>query len=81
MEVRQEEELVLIRTEHNGIPTYIITSLVEVSEYGGSNANFIVTGMSDIFENQNSKFYMEKADCEKKAISWAHDGTSANFRY
>ena len=38
-------------------------------------------GMNNIFENQKSKFYMEKSDCEKKTISCTEDGARANFRY
>ena len=48
---REEDELVLIQTEPNGIPTYIILSLVEVSEYGSSNADCFVKGMDDISKN------------------------------
>ena len=38
-------------------------------------------GMNNIFENQKSKFYMEKCNCEKKTISCTEDRASANFRY
>ena len=62
----EEDELVLIRTEPNGIPTYIILSLVEVSECSSSNADCFVKGMDDISENWKSTFYTEKANCEKK---------------
>ena len=48
---REEDELVLIQTEPNGIPTYIILSLVEVSEYSSSNADCFVKGMDDISKN------------------------------
>ena len=77
----QEKELVLMRTERNGIPTWIIASLVKVPEFGRSKANSIATGMNNIFENQKNKFYMEKANCEKKTISYTEDGANANFRY
>ena len=48
---REENELVLIQTEPNGIPTYIILSLVEVSEYSSSNGDCFVKGMDDISKN------------------------------
>ena len=48
---REEDELVLIQTEPNGIPTYIILSLVEVSEYSNSNGDCFVKGMDDISKN------------------------------
>ena len=47
----REDELVLIKTEPNGIPTYIILSLVEVSEYSSSNGDYFVKGMDDISKN------------------------------
>ena len=41
-QIGQEKKLVLMRTERNGIPTCIIASLVEVSEYRSANAYTIV---------------------------------------
>ena len=79
---REEDKLVLIRTESNGIPTYIILSLVQVSEYSSSNADCFVKGMDDISENYKSTSYTEKANCEKKTVSCnTDDRASANFRY
>ena len=37
----KEKELVLIRCERNGIPTYMVLSLLEMQQFGGSNANAI----------------------------------------
>ena len=48
---RDVDELVLIQTEPNGIPMYIILSLVEVSEYSSSNGDCFVKGMDDISKN------------------------------
>ena len=48
---RKEDELVLIKTELSGIPTYIILSLVKVSEYNSCNGDYFVKGMDDISKN------------------------------
>ena len=35
----KEKELVLVRTERNGLPVYIVASLLEMSRFGGGGAD------------------------------------------
>ena len=41
---KSEKEIVLVRTERNGIPVYIAASLPEMERFGGGNADSIVNG-------------------------------------
>jgi hypothetical protein len=41
---KAEKELVFIRMERNGIPVYIVASLLEMEKFSGGNANTIVKG-------------------------------------
>lgn len=46
----KEKELVLVRCERNGIPTYMVLSLLEMQEFGGVGADAIVRGINSLFE-------------------------------
>ena len=40
-----EKEMIMVRVERNGIPCYIMISLLEMSQYGGVDANSIKKGI------------------------------------
>ena len=44
-----EKELIMVRVERNGIPSYLVLSLLEMSTYGGVDADFIKKGIDSIF--------------------------------
>ena len=46
---KDEKELVLIRTLRNGIPMYFVVSLLEMSAFGGANADYIKSAIDSIF--------------------------------
>ena len=74
---KAEKELVLIRTERNGIPVYIVASLLEMEKFGGGNANAIVKGINSLF-NESGPYRMSPEDYEGKLVSSTADGASVN---
>ena len=54
----KEKELILLRTQRNGHPEYLVISLLEMSRFGGATANAIIDGINSIFQDKKSKFYM-----------------------
>lgn len=77
--IGREKELVLVKTERNGIPTYIVASLLEVADFGGADANSITKGLNSVFEKGDSFFKMDKEDYRNKLVSCIADGASVNF--
>ena len=71
------KELVLIRTERNGIPIYIVASLLEMEKFGGGNADAIVKGIKSVFEKP-APFGMSPNQFQGKLISCTADGASVN---
>ena len=58
-----------------GVPTYIVTALLQMSEYGGSNAQAIKDGIDSIFNEGE----LEIEDFVHKMIAATSDGASVNF--
>ena len=75
----KEKELVLIRTERNGVPVYLVASLLEVSRFGGGDAKSIVAGINSVFQKDGTPLWMDKDTYSKKVISCTADGASVNF--
>eukprot|EP00795_Rhopilema_esculentum_P007386 gene7386-13135_t len=50
----EEKELILIRCERNGIPTYMVLSPLGIQEFGGSNADDIKEALDKITVNLSS---------------------------
>lgn len=73
-----EKELVMVRFERNGIPCYLIVSLLEMSEYGGVDANSIKMGIDSIFNEENGVFKLSEDDYKNKLVSATTDGASVN---
>ena len=71
--MKSEKELVMVRTERNGIPVYLVASLLEMSEYGGTGANSIKEGIDDTFLS------LEDDQYQFSCISSTADGASVNF--
>lgn len=53
---KAEKELVLIRTERNGTPVYIVASLLEMEKFGGGNANAIVIHYYELPKIHGTRF-------------------------
>ncbi|XP_065640532.1 zinc finger protein 862-like [Hydra vulgaris] len=75
----KEKELVLVRTDNNGVPIYMVTELLDMSLFGGSNSNSVTIGINSIFESDKSLFKLSTEDYTNKVICATADGASVNF--
>lgn len=83
-----EKELILVRTERNGIPVYFVVSLLEMANLGGSTADSIKKAIDSVFSNGSEdddendaqdKGPMPLIDYNTKVVSATADGASVNF--
>nr|XP_047135793.1 uncharacterized protein LOC124812788 [Hydra vulgaris] len=75
----KEKELVLVRTERNGISIYMVTELLEMSRFYGSDSNSVTAGINSVFESDNSFFKISTEDYIKKLVSATADNPNVNF--
>ena len=69
----------MVRVETNGIPCYLIISLLEMSEYwGGVDANSIKMGINSIFNEENGIIKLSEDNYKNMLVSATTDGTSVN---
>jgi hypothetical protein len=73
-----EKELVMVRVERNGIPCYLIVSLLEMSEYGDVDANSIKMGINSIFNEENGVIKLSEDNYKNMLVSATTDGASVN---
>ena len=73
----KEKELALVRCKRNGIPTYIVLSLLEMENFGGVNADSIVKGINSLFERKSS-FELEEDRYRNVVVSATADGACVN---
>ena len=79
-----EKELVLVRTERNGIPVYFVVSLLEIADLGGANANSIKAPIDSVFvcgneDDENSvRGPIPLSDYNTKVVSATADGANVN---
>ena len=74
--VKDEKELVLVRTERNGVPVYFVASILEMSQYGGTDADSIKKAIDDVFVE---KLFLDEDQYIYSMISSTADGASVNF--
>jgi len=60
-----------------GIPIYMVASLLEMSDWGGTDATSLKKGIDSIFNTGN--FEMSPGDYRTKLVSVTSDGASVNF--
>nr|XP_047143305.1 zinc finger protein 862-like [Hydra vulgaris] len=75
----KEKVLVLVRTGRNEIPIYMVTELLDMSLFGGSDSNSLTTGINSVFESDKSLFRLSKEHYTNKVICATADGASVNF--
>ena len=73
-----EKEMILLRVERNGIPCYLIVSLLEMSRYGGVDADSIKKGIDSIFDEKNGVIKLQAKAYATKMVSATTDGASVN---
>ena len=72
---RSEKELILTRVERGGLPCYFVTSLVEMADHGGTDADSIKKGIDYAFKTEMG---LPEHVYEKHVVSATSDGASVN---
>ena len=62
----EKKELVLLRTEKEGVPVYLVASLLEMADFGGTGAHFLKNLLDSVF---NDTWNVMLADYETKLVS------------
>ena len=63
----EKKELVLLRTEKEGVvPVYLVASLLEMADFGGTGAHFLKNVLDSVF---NDTWNVLLADYETKLVS------------
>ncbi|XP_065678256.1 zinc finger protein 862-like [Hydra vulgaris] len=75
---KDEKESVLVRVERDGIPAYLVVSLLEMNNLGGVNANTIKKAIDSIF-NQSGNIPLTADAYKNKLVSATSDGASVNL--
>ena len=73
---KKEKELILVRTERKGMPVYFVSSLLEMADYGGANANSIKKAIDQVF---CEKMHLDEESYLKSMVAATADGASVNF--
>ena len=68
----EEKELALLRIEKEGIPVYLVASLLEMADFGGTNAH----PLKNVFNDTEN---VPLADCETKLVTATSLGANVNL--
>ena len=73
---KSDKEMVMVRFERNGLPCYIVASLLEMEDFGGTGAESLYNGINGIFAVNGT---LPLDDYRTKLVSCTADGASVNF--
>ena len=73
---KSDKEMVMVRFERNGLPCYIVASLLEMDDFGGTGAEPLYNGINSIFSVNGT---LPLDDYRTKLVSCTADGASVNF--
>lgn len=76
---QEDKELMLTRIVRNGAPLYLLVDLLNMSEYGGTDANSIKEAIDSIFDETNGSIKLTEEEYRRKIISATADGASVNM--
>ena len=81
---KDEKELVLVRIERSGVPTYLVVALLEMKSFGGTGADSLKTALDSLFgeadeENNQTAGNIPLPDCMTKLVSATADGANVNL--
>ena len=76
---KDDKELLLTRITRNGSPLYLMVDLLNMSEFGGTDANSIKEAMDSVFDEENGAIKISSEDYMRKLISATADGASVNM--
>lgn len=73
-----EKELILTRVEKNGLPCYLVFSLLEMSNFGGGGADALKLGVDTVFNSEEAMVKLSEEQYTNKMVSATSDGASVN---
>ena len=73
-----EKELILARVEHNGKPCYFVLSLLEMTNFGGGNADSLKLGVDSVFNAESGTIKFTENEYTCKLVSATSDGARVN---
>ena len=73
---KSDKEMVVVRFECNGLPCYIVASLLEMDDFGGTGTEPLYNGINSIF-SVNATLPLD--DYCRKLVNCTADGASVNF--
>ena len=76
---KEDKELLFARVVKNGSPTYMLLTLLNMSEYGGTDANSIKSAIDGVFDAECGDIKLTEGEYRRKLISSTADGASVNF--
>ena len=79
VKTNNEKELVLVRTVREGIPIYVVVSLLEMWERGGTDADSIKEAIDSVFDDEDGNIPMDGQKYHDKLVSATADGANVNI--
>ena len=73
---KSDKELVLCRVGRNGVPTYFVLGLMQMGDYGGTDAQSLKKAIDYVFQG---RMCLSDEDYRLKFVSATADGASVNF--
>ena len=70
-----DKELIFVRVERGGVPTYYCIGMEDLASYGGANANGVKGAHDQVFKNMN----VHQSIYTNGMVSCTADGASVNF--
>ena len=75
-ETNDKKELVLLRIEKEGVPVYLVASLSEMADFGGTDAHSLKNALDNVFNDTEN---LPLADYETKLVSATSDWPNVNL--
>lgn len=70
-----EKELVLLRIEKEVVPVYLVASLLEMADFGGTDSHYLKNVLYSVFNDTGN---VTLADYETKLVSATSDEANVN---
>lgn len=70
-----EKELVLLRIEKEVVPVYLVASLLEMADFGGTDSHYLKNVLDSVFNDTGN---VTLADYETKLVSATSDEANVN---
>ena len=75
----EDKELLLTRIVRNGTPIYLLVNLLNMSEFGGTDADSIKDAIDSVFDEHSGTIKLSAEDYRRKLITATAEGASVNM--